>query len=167
MNPRRVPIHLPLALLLLVAGCNLSATADVSLLADVLRKDPTVEICASPSIQTLIKNPFLMLSDGQISEFLSGFALDCVTYVPAVELRAEEFTMNYMATHLVVNFRNPQSGEWIQVSRKTADIDNVVFQKIASAFPNGGWAKGKEGACPLSSRAAWAGAPAVKTTWDP
>ena len=79
------------------------------------------------------------MSDGQISEFLSGFALDYVTYVPAVELRAEEFTMNYTANHLVVNFRNPKSGKWIQVSRKTADIDNIVFQKIASAFPNGAW----------------------------
>jgi len=75
------------------------------------------------------------MSDGQISEFLSGFALDYVTYVPVVELRAEEFTMNYMENHLVVNFKNPNSGKWVQVSRKRADIDNVVFQKIGSAFP--------------------------------
>ena len=139
MTPHRFPILFPLAVLLLVAGCNLSTTKDVSFLADVLRKEPTVEICASPSTPTRIKNPFSMMSDGQISDFLTGFALDYVTYVPTVELRAEEFTMNYMATHLVVNFRNPNSGKWIQVSRKTADIDNVVFQKIASAFPNGVW----------------------------
>lgn len=139
MNRHRFSILFPLALLLFVAGCNLSATEDVSFLADVLRKELTVEICAGPSTPTRIKNPFSMMSDGEISEFLSGFALDYVTYVPTVELRAEVFTMNYTANHLVVNFRNPKSGKWSQVSRKTADIDNVVFQKIASALPNGAW----------------------------
>jgi hypothetical protein len=134
MKPRRFPILFPLVLLLLAEGCNLSATKDVSFLADVLRKEPTVEICENPSSQTRIKNPFSMMSDGQISEFLSGFALDYVTYVPVVELRAEEFTMNYMENHLVVNFKNPNSGKWVQVSRKRADIDNVVFQKIGSAL---------------------------------
>ena len=106
------------------------------MLAEVLRKEPTVEICANSCPPKRVSNPFRRMSDGQIAEFLSGFETDYVTYAPHVELRTDEFVLNYMAHGLVVNFRNPKSGRWLQVARKRTEIDNFVLQTIPEANPD-------------------------------
>lgn len=97
---------------------------------DSLRKEPTIEIYVGNLGQRRIKNPFIMMSDEQMTKFLSGFTLDYVTYTPDVVLRAEEFNLNYKANYLIVNFLNPNTSRWVQVSRKRADVDDIVFQKL-------------------------------------
>ena len=109
-------------------GCQ----TDVSCLSDILTKETAIEMHTPSSKSTTVRNPFRAMSNEQISEFISGFALDINTYAPNTVLCTEDFNINYTANHLVVNFKDQNSAKWIQISRVKGKIDSVVLQKIAT-----------------------------------
>lgn len=118
---------------LIVSAYMVGCQTDISCLADILTREMTIEMHTSFSKSKIVRNPFLAMSDEQISEFIFGFTLDYNTYAPNIVFSTEDFNINYTSKHLVVNFKDQNSEKWIQISRVKGEIDRVVLQKIATS----------------------------------